>query len=758
MNQTLSRPALISYYLVILLLVATPTLLLWHQFGMTRTLEISPRHPHAVALADDRKELNGDSVSTLIRTDDALIMQCQPGAAAVYRFCKMQFLVGDPTKGVDFSQFDTITFDMRYAGEPKVFKLHLLNFEPELSVVGNWNSQRFNEAEIQLPPQPVFTIPVNVVHTAEWWRSSSKVPLSQSYTRLDHVTAIELSTVTLTPGQPVTMEVRSIKFRGKWISKTNLLMGLVSAWIGCGLLGLSLGLLHLRFSLSASNSRLESLTAIDRERKAAEAAREAALAEALRLAHQRSNFIAQMSHELRTPLNAIMGYTQLLRNNRQPLTEQQATSLATIHESSQHLLSLINDILDLARVEAGKMVLYPAATSLSVFLKGVVDIMRVKAEEKGLSFSYQLAADLPAAITIDQTRLRQVLLNLLGNAVKFTDRGTVSLRVLPAPSAPDPAVDDGQPCTGLRFEVADSGIGMSAQHLGRIFQPFEQMGNMERREGGAGLGLAISQQLVRLMGGTIAVVSAPGKGSTFSFELLAPVAANSPAAAQPAQAMVGYEGERKRLLIVDDVPQNRAMLVDLLHSIGFVVAAAENGLECLVLLDSFRPELIIMDVMMPLLDGNETMRRIRKMPASAHTPIIAVTAGASQDDESRCFEAGANAFLVKPIDHAALLHTIGTLLSLSWIADAAPAQPGNLVEDHGASLVAPPAQEIEALWQLAQLGNMREIRKWADYLQALDPAYAPFAERLHTLARGYHSLALTAFVLRYRDEPAPPQP
>ncbi|MTV37558.1 response regulator [Duganella radicis] len=757
MNQTLSRPTMISYYLVIFLLLATPLLLIWHHFGMTSTLEISPRQPHGFRLTDDSQRDNGNSVSTLERTDDALIMHCQLGAAANYPFCKMQFLVGDPVKGVDFSRFDTITFNMRYAGpHPQIFKIHLMNFEPEISVLGDWNSQRFNEAEITMPPQPVFTIPLNVLHTAEWWRTVSKVPLSQSYTRLDHVTAVELSTGVVPPGQRITMEVRSIKFRGKWISKTNLLMGLVSAWIGCGLLGLSLGLLHLRFSLSASNSRLESLTAIDRERKAAEAAREAALAEALRLAHQRSNFMAQMSHELRTPLNAIMGYAQLLRRNSEQLSEQQAASLATIHDSSQHLLTLINDILDLARVEAGKMMLYPTATSLGGFLQAVADIIRVKAEEKGLAFSYQLAPGLPAAITIDQTRLRQVLLNLLGNAVKFTDHGQVSLRVLPARStgAGADAVHDGQAGVGLRFEVADSGIGMSAQQLERIFQPFEQMGNMQRREGGAGLGLAISRQLVRIMGGDIAVASALGQGSTFWFELAAPVATSAPAVVRTPHAMLGYEGERKRLLIVDDQPASRAMLVDLLQATGFVVAAAENGLECLVLLHSFKPDLIVMDVMMPLLDGNETTRRIRKTPPWERTPIIAVTASASPEDESTCYQAGANAFLAKPIEHEALLHTMGTLLSLNWIAAQAPPPPAAPADADDASLVIPPAQEIETLWQLAQHGDMREIMKWADRLQALDAVYAPFAERLRGLARGYHSLALTAFVVRYRDAQA----
>ena len=753
MNQTLSRPTAIIYYLVVLLLFLTPTLLVWQHFGMVRSLEISPRHPHSLKLADDRDDDHGDSVASLVRTNDALTMRCDLGTGTQYPFCKMQFLMGEPGEGLDFSNFDTVTFNMRYTSDqPKLFKLHLLNFEPGLSTPGVWNSQRYNEAEIAPPPETTFTIPLNVVHTAEWWRSAHKIPLSKNPTRLDRVTAVEIATAVLGPKQLITIELRSIEFRGKWMSKTTLLMYLVSAWIGCGLFGLSLGLLHFRASLSASNSRLESLTAIDRERKAAEAAREAALAEAIRLAHQRSNFMAQMSHELRTPLNAIMGYAQLLRRDSQQLSERQAVGLATIHESGQHLLTLINDILDMARVEAGKMVLYPTAVDLDVFLRVVSDIVRVKAEEKGIRFSYELVADLPAAVTIDETRLRQVLLNLLGNAVKFTDLGAVSLRVRPASSEEGPAVHDGRASTRLRFEVADSGIGMSAQQLERIFQPFEQMGNMKRREGGAGLGLAISRQLVRLMGGDIAVVSEPDKGSTFWFELTVPIATESPAAVQPLHNIVGYEGARKRLLIADDVPQNRAMLVDLLQAVGFIVAAAENGLECLVLLESFKPELILMDVMMPLLDGNETTRRIRRMPGWETIPIVAVSAGASREDESKCYEAGANAFLAKPIEHEALLRTIGTQLSLDWIStQPAPVDPAR---EDATDLVIPPAEEIEVLWQLAQLGNMREIRERARYLQTLDPAYAAFANRLDTLARGYQSLALTTFVASHRADKA----
>jgi signal transduction histidine kinase/CheY-like chemotaxis protein len=760
MKLSLSRSTRFGYVLIVLLLLATPVLLVWQHYGMTRTLEISPQHPYGVTVTDDRDTTGGNrsygnSVASLTVTPDAFIMRCYLGAAARYPFCKFRFLMGDPVKGIDMSGYDSIAFDLRYSGLGlHSLKLHIMNFEPEFSTLSDWNSQRFNELLIDVPAETRFTAPMRAARTAYWWQYSRQIPLSKSYARFDHVAAIELSTDNYhDTGQVITVELRKIEFRGKWISKTTLLTWLVSAWIACGILGLSLGLLHFRSNLLANKTRLEQLAAIDRERKEAAAARETALAEAVALARQRSNFLAQMSHELRTPLNAIIGYAQLLARDRRHLTERLTSSLATIQESAQHLLTLINDILDLARVEAGKMTLHPIAVDLVAFLQVLTNIMRVKAEEKGLAFSCELAPGLPAAVTIDETRLRQVLLNLLGNAVKFTDSGRVCLRVLPAPTTDAP---DGQPTARLRFEVADSGIGMNAQQLGRIFQPFEQVATGQRREGGTGLGLAISQQLVRLMGGNIDVVSEPGKGSTFWFEIDVPVAASAPVVVQPQDTLVGYEGERKRLLVVDDVPQNRAMMLDLLQDAGFIMAAATNGLECLVLLDSFKPDLILLDVMMPVMDGNETTRQIRRTPGWSTIPIIAVTASASAEDERKSMDAGANAFLAKPIDLDVLLRTVGRLLSLKWITERPAPQPSTPAETDESAMTSPPAEEIEELWQIAQIGNMRQIREHAVYLRGLDPAYASFASRLDTLAQGYHSKQLVAFVARFRAKDAVP--
>ena len=380
-----------------------------------------------------------------------------------------------------------------------------------------------------------------------------------------------------------------------------------------------------------------------------------------------ANFLANMSHELRTPLNGILGFAQILRRDK-PLTERQARGLRIIEESGQHLLMLINDILDLARIDEARLELCPSEVNLAAVLQVVCDIIRVKAEEKSLTFVYEPEPGLPATVCIDEKRLRQVLLNLLSNAVKFSDAGQVTLRVTPV--QPLAGASD-----GLRFEVEDQGIGMNEAQLARLFHPFEQVSDVRRREGGAGLGLTISRQLVRLMGGDIQVHSRPGEGSVFSFEIEAPTLQSQAHALSAAGAPIGYEGARRKILVVDDVPQNRAMLLDAVGTLGFEVAHACNGEEALAVAAWFHPDLIVMDLTMPVMDGYEATRRLRRSSHGAQVPIIVMSAKPTPETDVRSREAGANIVIGKPIEQSSLLNAIAAMLRLTWVREEPAGAP-----------------------------------------------------------------------------------
>jgi signal transduction histidine kinase len=378
----------------------------------------------------------------------------------------------------------------------------------------------------------------------------------------------------------------------------------------------------------------------------------------------KSEFLAGMSHELRTPLNAVLGYAQLLTMEG-GLTERQARGLDTIHQSGQHLLALINDILDLARIEAGRTELNPEPVELAVLLQAVVDLMRVKTDEKQLAFVFDAQAGLPAAVLADERRLRQVLLNLLGNAIKFTDAGTVTLRAAAAPQGPAQVL--------LRLEVEDTGVGMRPDDLTRIFEPFEQVGDVQRRSGGTGLGLAITRALVNDMGGQVQVSSELERGTCFRVELPLPLAQP----AQPAQGAAKvagvsagaapaarYPGPPRRVLVVDDVAANRTLLCDFLSNAGFEVAQASDGSELLAAARRFRPDLIVMDSVMPSVDGVEATRRLRQDAELGAVPVIAVSASATAEHRAACLQAGVNVFLTKPVSLEALRGHIGEQLGL----------------------------------------------------------------------------------------------
>lgn len=467
-----------------------------------------------------------------------------------------------------------------------------------------------------------------------------------------------------------------------------------------------------------------------------EAARETAFAEALRLAKTRSEFLAQMSHELRTPLNGILGYAQIFGRDKK-LDERQLAGVNVIRQCGEHLLTLINDILDFAKIDAGKIEINPGNIQPDKFLRTIAGIIRIKADAKRLEFSCKLSDDIPEWIRVDEKRLRQVLLNLLSNAVKFTERGGVTLCVNVTYSG------------RLRFEVQDTGIGINADQLETIFQPFEQLGDQQHRYSGTGLGLPISRQLVQLMGGDIYVSSRPGQGSTFWFELDVGVRISGETAKLPRCIVSGYAGLRKKILVVDDVDENRAVVVQMLEPLGFETIEVENGSAALIMAEDIVPDLILMDSVMSEMDGLEATRLLRKSSALRSIPIIAFSASASREDEADCLLAGANSFLPKPLDMVRLLEQMGALLEIEWKYES-----DDTVLSADNACVVPPAQEMDVLHHLALSGNMRDILLHCDRIVEMNALYDPFAEQLRKMAMGYQTRAILSFIEQYLERKA----
>ncbi|MFM0171738.1 ATP-binding protein [Paraburkholderia sediminicola] len=481
--------------------------------------------------------------------------------------------------------------------------------------------------------------------------------------------------------------------------------------------------------------RDEQDTAAEREaRNLAEAANRA-----------KGEFLANMSHELRTPLNGILGYAQILERDT-TLGERQRERVAAIRHSGEHLLTLIEDTLDFARIEAGKLRVEIGDVPLAGFVDVIRDIIDVKAEQKRLDFICEIAGDAPVGVRADERRLRQVMLNLLANAVKFTDSGCVSLHISRSES------------NRVRFEVRDTGIGIGHDQLNTIFEPFEQLGAAERRAGGAGLGLAISREFVRAMGGEIEVESQIGQGSTFRFELpaasMTPVLRKTTGPTALSFTATGYEGPRRKVLVVDDVEVNREIVVDLLGRLGFDTVEAENGRDGLEKAQRERPALILTDIVMPEMNGFELTRDLRQLQEFADVPIVAMSASPSEVNRAMSIEAGVNAFLSKPVDLEALLAQVATLLGLKW-THASPAPPTRTATPE-ISLAAVPRQQMEELHHLARLGDMHEIIAWAESVAARDSRYRSFTAQLCALARDYQSKAILHLVERHLNvEPKP---
>jgi signal transduction histidine kinase/CheY-like chemotaxis protein len=410
---------------------------------------------------------------------------------------------------------------------------------------------------------------------------------------------------------------------------------------------------------------LEELAAkLRQSRREAEAASEA-----------KSAFLANMSHEIRTPFHGLMGMLSLLRETG--LTSRQVDYLRTATESADHLLALLNDILDMSQLEAGRMSLAPASTDLRALLRDVEALMRPQANAKSLSLHFDAAPGVPERVMLDATRVKQILFNLLSNAIKFSDHGTVVLdvREREVDDADAPNAGQGGEVKRLGFVVSDTGVGMDAATLGRLFRRFSQGDSSpSRRHGGTGLGLEISRNLARLMRGDITVRSRPGEGSTFTFEMPLVLPPDTDLSG-PLARNFGDEMPRPlRVLVAEDHPVNRQYLAALLENLGHKSHFTANGQEAVQAAREQAFDVVLMDLHMPLLDGIGATKAIRALPdrAAATVPIVALTADAFEQTRDRCLVAGMNDFLTKPVSPQKLASSLRRLFGA---AAGVPMQP-----------------------------------------------------------------------------------
>lgn len=464
----------------------------------------------------------------------------------------------------------------------------------------------------------------------------------------------------------------------------------------------------------------------------------------------KSEFLANMSHELRTPLNGILGYSQILQRG-EPLTDKGRKGIQVIYQCGSHLLTLINDVLDLSKIEARKLELHPTAFHLPSFLQGVAEICRIRAEQKNIAFDFQVSAQLPIGIYGDEKRLRQVLINLLGNAIKFTDTGTVTFKVDVIEQ--HVAVETNQTIFKLGFQVEDTGVGMTPEQVEKIFLPFEQVGDTKKQSEGTGLGLAISHKIVSLMDSEIEVQSYPGEGSVFSFAAEFVEAQNwaDTSRVLNQRNILGYQGEKRKILVVDDRWENRSVLVNLLEPIGFEMIEAKNGQEAIDLSLSLLPDLTVTDLVMPVMDGFEFLAKLRSHPQLKDQIVLVSSASVFDLDRHRSLEAGGSDFLPKPVQADTLLQLIQQHLQLEWIYDKAQEVP-EVESVATTNTIQPPEAEIlNQLAQLAYEGDLDSLVEIASQIKESHAEQALFAQELIRLADNFDVKQLRAFIQKYID-------
>jgi len=463
----------------------------------------------------------------------------------------------------------------------------------------------------------------------------------------------------------------------------------------------------------------------------------------------KNTFLANMSHELRTPLNGILGYTQLLSFDKN-LTTVQREGIEVIHRNGEYLLTLINDILDLSTMESAHLELCPNEMNLENFLKELVEFFQIRSNQKGLSFIYKPLSHLPKWIKADERRLRQVLVNLLGNAVKFTKHGGIIFNI--------GYVEDFEgTCITLpskiRFRVEDTGAGIALEELEKIFWPFQQVGDPRYRPTGVGLGLAIAQKLVGMMGGELRVESTLGKGSVFWMDLdLLDISHQMASKPMGTPIIVGFEGPPRKILVIDDSWANCAVLVNLLRPLGFEVQEAYDGHEGLERAQQWGPDLIIVDLVMPVMDGFEFVREIKRYPGFQKVPIIAASASVIEVPPKN-LAVGFSDFMMKPFKAETLFNLLENYLELTWQYGELPppvkSPPKLPKEVTDTVLVGPTVEQATILYSLAMMGDFIEILNQLDEMEKASVNLTPFVNKVRQLAEAYEDNEICKLVEVY---------
>jgi PAS domain S-box-containing protein len=450
----------------------------------------------------------------------------------------------------------------------------------------------------------------------------------------------------------------------------------------------------------------------------------------------KSEFLANMNHELRSPLNAILGYTQLLSHDEATMSIQ-GDAIRTIQQSAEHLLHMISELLDLAKIEAQKISLDIHRFDFQDFLNSVENLVAISAQQKHLQFKVETADYLPVTIEADKKRLHQVLLNLLNNAIKFTNSGKVCLCVA-MPYSTDNMCQ-------LRFEVSDTGIGIDEANLQHIFSAFFQAGSLENRALGTGLGLSICQALLKLMDSVLNVHSQVGHGSTFWFELNLPCSFEAYQEIDEVGAyhrIITYQGARRKILIADDVESNLKLMRTMLAPLGFELAQANNGRAALQKALDWQPDLIFIDFKMPLLNGEETVAELRRYDSLAATKIILVSGNVIATQAAKLAQNHYDDRLVKPIKLSELVSKIQQQLDLEWIYTDAD----KVEHTHATALLWPPATELLALRYAVQNGHTPKIKQLLGQLLAHDKRYQGFVSEIDRFMKKFEFEKILEFL------------